>query len=68
MGKFTWKPFFHELAEKLLGYKDRQEELKKLVLGSLDSGYTAHINSSSKYPPEDIDPFYGHRHHQPIFA
>jgi hypothetical protein len=57
MGKFTWKPFFHELAEKLLGYKDRQEELKKLVLGSLDSGYTAHINSSSKYPPEDIDPF-----------
>ena len=55
--KYTWVPFFHELAEKLLTYKDRQEQLRELVLKSLDPSFTNHINSSSKFPPKDIDPF-----------
>ncbi len=55
--KFTWVPFFHELAQKLLTYKDKQEELKTLVLKSLSKDYTKHINSSSKFPPKNIDPF-----------
>ena len=55
--KYTWVLFFHELAEKLLTYKDRQEQLRELVLKSLDPSFTNHINSSSKFPPKDIDPF-----------
>ena len=55
--KYTWVPFFHELAEKLLTYKDKQEQLRELVLNSLDPSFTKHINSSSKFPPKDIDPF-----------
>ena len=38
--KYTWVPFFHELAEKLLTYKDRQEQLRTLVLKSLDPSFT----------------------------
>lgn len=55
--KYTWVPFFHEMAEKLLAYKDKQEQLRTLVLKSLDPSFTKHINSSSKFPPKDIDPF-----------
>ncbi|MDD6552524.1 MAG: hypothetical protein PUF37_02905 [Prevotellaceae bacterium] len=45
------------MAEKLLAYKDKQEQLRTLVLKSLDPSFTKHINSSSKFPPKDIDPF-----------
>lgn len=55
--RYTWVPFFHELAEKLLTYKDKQEELKQLVLKSLNKEYTKHINQSSQFPPKNIDPF-----------
>ena len=41
----------------MLTYKDRQEQLRELVLKSLDPSFTNHINSSSKFPPKDIDPF-----------
>lgn len=56
--KYTWVPFFHELAEKLLTYKDRQEQLRELVLKSLDPSFTKHIlNSGGAVQPKNIDPF-----------
>ena len=56
--KYTWIPFFHELAEKLLAYKDKQEQLRTLVLKSLDPSFTKHIlNSEGAVRPKGIDPF-----------
>lgn len=56
--KHTWVPFFHELAVKLLTYKDKQEQLRELVLDSLDPSFTKHIlNSDGKFQPTNIDPF-----------
>lgn len=55
--KYTWKPFFHELAEKLLGYKNRQEELKTLVTNALGNEVTEFINKKRDNPPKNIDPF-----------
>lgn len=57
MKKYTWKPFFHELAVKLLDYRDRQEELRSKVTALLGEKLTGYIDNSSKNPPKNIDPF-----------
>lgn len=56
MAKFTWKPFFHELAEKLLAYKDKQGELRDKVLKAM-GGYATFITSGGKNDDDFIDPF-----------
>ncbi|MBP3709337.1 MAG: hypothetical protein J6I73_02865 [Treponema sp.] len=58
--KFTWIPFYKELAQKILEYKDKRSELMNIVY-SLLSNYTKYL----QWKPEDgsgvdnpeIDPF-----------
>jgi len=65
MADFTWIPFFEELADKLEGYENRQEELIELLRGQ-------GVNSL----PDAIDPFtffslilkYGTQKRQIIFS
>lgn len=53
---FTWIPFYMEMAEKLLEYKDNRDELIKIVYG-MDRQFVNYIkdNGGNDYP--DIDPF-----------
>lgn len=53
---FTWIPFYMEMAEKLLEYKDNRDELIKIVYG-MDRQFINYIkdNGGNDYP--DIDPF-----------
>lgn len=51
---FSWTPFYEELADKLLMYKNNRAELMKIVMG-LDKRYTKYITENSKI--QDIDPF-----------
>lgn len=55
--KYTWVPFFHELAEKILPYKDRIGEFRKLIFDSLSPSYTDFIISGGKNKDDLIDPF-----------
>lgn len=59
MERFTWIPFYTELAEKLLEYKDKREELVKFIFaqdGLL--GYTDYLHLQDKSQKiDDIDPF-----------
>ena len=58
--KFTWIPFYKELAQKILEYKDKRSELMKIVY-SLPAANTKYL----QWKPEDgsgvdnpeIDPF-----------
>lgn len=54
--KFTWIPFYNELAEKLLEYKDNRSELVKIVY-ELDEKYVNFINNHDKSQVFDIDFF-----------
>lgn len=50
--KITWSPFFHELAQKVLEYEQRQPELVQVLI---DSGIR--INHDEGQPLQVIDPF-----------
>ena len=52
--KYTWIPFYKELATKLLKYKDNRNELVKLIY-SFDKTEYLHMEDKSKIT--DIDPF-----------
>lgn len=52
MDKFTWMPFYRELAEKLLGYKDKRGELLEIVRG-LPKEYIQYFGDFVK----DVQPF-----------
>ena len=52
--KYTWIPFYKELAIKLLEYKDNRNELVKLIY-SFDKTEYLHMKDKSKIT--DIDPF-----------
>lgn len=54
--KFTWIPFYTELAEKLLEYKDNRSELVKIVY-ELDEKYVNFIHNHDKSQVSDIDFF-----------
>ena len=46
--KFTWIPFYKELAQKVLDYKDKRKDLMKIVY-SLPEKYTNFL----QWRPED---------------
>ena len=54
--KFTWIPFYRELAEKLLEFKDNRSELVKIVY-ELDEKYVNFIHNHDKLQVSDIDFF-----------
>ena len=62
--KFTWVPFYKELASALLRYKDDRTELVKWIyddLGKVNSvggnSLTNYLHMEDNSPIEDIDPF-----------
>lgn len=62
--KFTWVPFYKELASALLNYKDNRTELIKWIYDDLGNVKSVGGNSLTKYlhmrdnsPIQDIDPF-----------
>jgi hypothetical protein len=55
--RFTWVPFFMELADKLLQYKDNRSQLLDIVY-SLDEKFVGYIKgTASGGRISDIDPF-----------
>lgn len=59
---FTWIPFYEELAQKLLGYKDRQIELIKLLDDMRERGFKItplwdQDAEGNTIPLQEIDPF-----------
>lgn len=62
MSEFTWIPFYKELAEKLLAYRDRQGELIAILKSIKDQGLpmillTDKDKKGKKIPLRAIDPF-----------
>lgn len=52
----TWIPFFEEMADRLLPYKNRRKELLELVYG-LDSKFVGYIRDDDGGHMTDLDPF-----------
>lgn len=58
MGNFSWIPFYTEFANKLLDYKDNQDELIKKITVSLNkANLRLPKNGSAGIPEKSIDPF-----------
>lgn len=57
--KFNWIPFYTELSEKLLQYKNKREELVEFIYSEDGLGkYTNYLHTSDKSQKiSDIDPF-----------
>ena len=56
MDKFTWIPIYKEIAAKLRGYKNRQDELIK-ILDGLKISLKDEIEKGKPAPLSAIDPF-----------
>ncbi len=54
--RFTWIPFYMEMAEKLLEYKDDRRELVKIVFG-MDEQFVNYIRDDAGNNYYDLDPF-----------
>ena len=54
---FTWIPFYQELAEKLLDFKDNRQPLIEFVYSDKMSPYTQYLHKEDKTLFKDIDPF-----------
>ena len=52
----TWIPFFEEMADKILSYKDKRNKLLDLVYG-LDKKYVSYIRDNDGGQMTDFDPF-----------
>lgn len=52
----TWIPFFEEMADRLLPYKNKRKELLELVYG-LDSKFVGYIRDDDGGHMTDLDPF-----------
>lgn len=52
----TWIPFYQEMADRLLAYKDNRGALVDLVYG-LDSSFVGYIKTQDGGKVSDIDPF-----------
>lgn len=55
-GAFTWIPFYKEMADKLLAYKDNRSALVGIVYG-IDSSLVGYIKAKDGGNVTDIDPF-----------
>lgn len=56
MSHFSWIPFYEEMADKLMQFKDDRKPLIEIIY-TLDSLYVGYIKSTEGGHVEDIDPF-----------
>ena len=54
---FSWIPFYQELADKLLSYKDQQKAILGFLYGAEMSRFTKYLHDADKKPLQEIDPF-----------
>ena len=57
INSFTWIPFYQELAEKLLEYKENRQPLVEFVYSEMMSPYTNYFHKEDNTHFKDIDPF-----------
>lgn len=57
MNNHNWIPFYKELAQKLLAFKNNRKELLSLIYNKLDKEFIHHFHDVDKTPLEDVDPF-----------
>ena len=55
--QFTWIPFYKELAQKLLAYKDNRQELLDFIYGEIPEGYRNYFHDKDGDPNTDVDPY-----------
>ena len=57
MQKYTWIPFYKELADKLLAYKDDRLALLDFIYGEIPDGYRNYFHDKDGDPNTDVDPY-----------
>ena len=57
MDNFSWVPFFKELANKLINYENRQEELISYLKKNIDKGLKDKDKNNKTIELSEIDPF-----------
>ena len=57
MQKYTWIPFYKELADKLLAYKDDRQALLDFIYGEIPDGYRNYFHDKDGDPNTDVDPY-----------
>lgn len=57
MEKYTWIPFYKELAQKLLEYKDNRQALLDFIYNEIPEGYRTYFHDKDGEPNTDVDPY-----------
>lgn len=57
MQKYTWIPFYKELADKFLAYKDDRQALLDFIYGEIPDGYRNYFHDKDRDPNTDVDPY-----------
>ena len=57
MSSFTWIPFYTELAGKLLQYKNRREDLAKLIYSNFEKKEIKFLHDYDGSDFKELDPF-----------
>ena len=55
--QYTWIPFYKELAQKLLGYKDNRQALLDFIYGEIPEGYRNYFHDKNREFNTDVDPY-----------
>lgn len=55
--RFTWIPFYKELARKLLDYKDKRKELLAFIYDRIPEKYRTTFHDKDGDPNTDVDPY-----------
>ena len=55
--QYTWIPFYKELADKLLAFKDDRQALLDFIYGEIPEGYRSYFHDKDGEPNTDVDPY-----------
>lgn len=55
--QFTWIPFYKELAEKLLAYKDNRQALLEFIYDEIPQEYRTYFHDKDDERNTDVDPY-----------
>lgn len=55
--QYTWIPFYKELAQKLMAYRDNRQALLDYIYGEISEGYRNYFHDKDGDPNTDVDPY-----------
>lgn len=55
--QYTWIPFYKEMAQKLMAYKDNRQALLDYIYGEIPEGYRNYFYDKDGDPNTDVDPY-----------